>query len=136
MISYLPSGCFITRILQFLHSYCFTGGSWLMDPFNQTIIEPHKGQPIVIMNMKLMSFIIISMLNNVVRVLRSLHILNTRPSRLIYHLLYLDKLSCKTLDFLLHLSHFPICMPSSYPYHENFHKKYLRLAAEKLNLTV
>ena len=38
-----------------------------MDPFNQTIIEPHKGQPIVIMNMKLMSFIIISMLNNVVR---------------------------------------------------------------------
>lgn len=38
-----------------------------MDPFNQTIIEPHKGQPIVIVNMKLMSFIIISMLNNVVR---------------------------------------------------------------------
>ena len=36
-----------------------------MDPFNQTIIEPHKGQPIVITNMKLMSFIIISMLNNV-----------------------------------------------------------------------
>jgi hypothetical protein len=31
-----------------------------MDPFNQTIIEPHKGQPIVIVNMKLMSFIIIS----------------------------------------------------------------------------
>ena len=38
-----------------------------MDPFNQTIIEPHKGQPIVIKNKKLMSFIIISMLNNVVR---------------------------------------------------------------------
>ena len=36
-----------------------------MDPFNQTIIEPHKGQPIVITNMKSMSFIIISMLNNV-----------------------------------------------------------------------
>ena len=34
-----------------------------MDPFNQTIMEPHKGQPIVILNMSLMSFIIISMLN-------------------------------------------------------------------------
>ena len=33
-----------------------------MDPFNQTIIEPHKGQPIVITNMKSMSFIIISMM--------------------------------------------------------------------------
>src|SRR4029079_15450233 len=65
MISYEPSGCFITRILQFLHSYCFTGGSWLMDPFNQNIIEPHKGQPIVIRNMNLMSFIIISMLNRI-----------------------------------------------------------------------
>ena len=45
-----------------------------MDPFNQTIIEPHKGQPIVIVNMKLMSFIIISMLNNVVRNLEYLPI--------------------------------------------------------------
>ena len=67
-----------------------------MDPFNQTIIEPHKGQPIVIVNMKLMSFIIISMLNNCGQKsrigLRSVHILGTGPSQLIYHLLYLDKL--------------------------------------------
>jgi hypothetical protein len=40
-----------------------------MVPFNQTIIEPHKGQPIVMVNMKLISFIIISMLNTVVRIL-------------------------------------------------------------------
>jgi hypothetical protein len=41
-----------------------------MDPFNQTIMEPHKGQPIVILNMSLMSFIIISMLNGMKGLIR------------------------------------------------------------------
>jgi hypothetical protein len=37
-----------TNMLQTLHWYCFSGRSWLIDPFSQTISEPHKGQFIVI----------------------------------------------------------------------------------------
>ena len=62
---------------------------------------------------------------------RSAHILNTKPSRLIHHLLYLDKLSCTTLDFLCYICRTSPCIPSSYPYHEDFTKKYLRLTAKK-----